>query len=150
VADDAFTTLRTVRNVVEGYGPRWNEHERVQTFTHPLWMLLVSAVVFVTREAYFTTLAVSIGCSLAAVTLLLRRARSAGTLLVCAMLLVSSRAFVDYSTSGLENPLTHLCLRRPACRPASRPRPARCADTDNRPGDADAARQRTAAPAGAR
>jgi hypothetical protein len=46
VSDDAFITLRTVRNLVEGEGPRWNLHERVQGFTHPLWMLLAVAQLF--------------------------------------------------------------------------------------------------------
>ena len=36
VADDAFITLRTVDNLLAGYGPRWNVVERVQTYTHPL------------------------------------------------------------------------------------------------------------------
>jgi DNA-binding MarR family transcriptional regulator len=39
VADDAFITFRTVHNALDGYGLRWNPAERVQTYTHPLWML---------------------------------------------------------------------------------------------------------------
>jgi arabinofuranosyltransferase len=110
MSDDAYVTLRSVQNFVEGYGPRWNPGERVQAFTHPLWMLCLSAAFFATREAYFTTLAVSIAVSTTAVALLLRQARSMATMALCAALLVSSKAFVDFSTSGLENPLTHLCL----------------------------------------
>jgi arabinofuranosyltransferase len=41
VSDDAFITFRTVDNALNGAGLRWNPAERVQTYTHPLWMLLV-------------------------------------------------------------------------------------------------------------
>ena len=71
MSDDAYITLRTVDNWINGYGPTWNVGERVQSFTHPLWMLLLSVFYFVTREAYFTTLALSIVISLAALFLLM-------------------------------------------------------------------------------
>ncbi len=60
VCDDAFITLRTIDNLMNGHGMRWNIAERVQTFTHPLWMLLLTGFYSVTREPYYTTLAVSI------------------------------------------------------------------------------------------
>jgi hypothetical protein len=43
MSDDAYITLRTVDNWVNGRGLVWNTAERVQTYTHPLWMLLLSA-----------------------------------------------------------------------------------------------------------
>ena len=64
VCDDAFITLRTIDNLVHGYGLRWNVDERVQSFTHPLWMLLVAAVYFFTREAFYTVSALSLLISL--------------------------------------------------------------------------------------
>lgn len=112
MSDDAYITLRTVDNFVNGYGLTWNVAERVQSFTHPLWMLLLSAVYFVTREAYYSTLALSALVSVAAVVLLLRYVAtpSPWSVLVGGAALILSKAFVDYSTSGLENPLTHLLL----------------------------------------
>ncbi len=59
VCDDAYITFRTVDNFVHGYGLRWNVDERVQGFTHPLWMLVVSLAYVVTREAYFTAIALA-------------------------------------------------------------------------------------------
>ena len=44
LSDDSFITLRTIDNVWHGYGLRWNPIERVQTYTHPLWMLLLSLI----------------------------------------------------------------------------------------------------------
>jgi arabinofuranosyltransferase len=111
MSDDAYITLRTVDNFVHGYGLRWNVAERVQAFTHPLWLFLISAFYLVTREAFYTTVVLSLLVSVLAVLALVRHHRRdpwAGVILVTALLL--SKGFVDYSTSGLENPLTHLLL----------------------------------------
>lgn len=107
--DDMWITLRAVDNFVRGYGLGWNGYERVQAFTHPLWMLLLSACYFVTREGYFTTLALSLACTFAILPIAKRHwSDDPERVLVLSVLLVSSMAFVDYSTSGLENPLTHV------------------------------------------
>lgn len=111
MSDDAYITLRTVDNFVHGYGLTWNVAERVQAYTHPLWMLVLSAFYFVTRDAYFTTLLISAAVSLAAVGLVVTRVRASWQGCLLAVLgLTLSKAFTDYSTSGLENPLTHLLL----------------------------------------
>jgi len=111
MCDDAFITLRTVDNFVQGYGLVWNVGERVQVYTHPLWMFLLSAFYAFTREPYFTTLIVSMALSLATVALLLWVShRHLTSLLLVGILLIGSKAFADYSTSGLENPLAHLLL----------------------------------------
>ncbi len=64
LADDAYIGLRTVDNLVHGQGLTWNVGERVQTFTCPLWILLHCAVYAVTREAYYTSICVSVLVSL--------------------------------------------------------------------------------------
>jgi arabinofuranosyltransferase len=111
VTDDAYITFRTIDNFVHGDGLGWNVDERVQSYTHPLWMFLMSVPYFVTREAFYTSIVVSLLLSGAAVWLAAwRHARTAahGALAIAALL--GCLAFVDYSTSGLENPLTHLLL----------------------------------------
>jgi len=50
----------------------WNVGERVQAYTHPLWMFVISAGVYFTHEFYFTSLALSILVSLAAAAVLAR------------------------------------------------------------------------------
>jgi arabinofuranosyltransferase len=111
VCDDAFITLRTVDNWVNGYGLRWNVVERVQAYTHPLWMLLLAGLYAITREPFYTTAYAAIATSLAAV---LVTARTLGfrrwTAPAAIALLTVSKAFAEYSTSGLENPLSHLVL----------------------------------------
>lgn len=109
LADDAFITLRSIDNCVNGYGLRWNVAERVQTYTHPLWMLVLLGAYSLTREPFYTPLIVSIVTSVIAFAVALSAARRVGAWAPLGMLLlVLSRSFVDYSTSGLENPLTHL------------------------------------------
>ncbi|MAE76146.1 MAG: hypothetical protein CMJ85_04675 [Planctomycetes bacterium] len=109
IGDDALITMRTVHNWHGGHGMVWNVGERVQTFTHPLWMLVLSAVTGVTGEYFFTVLWLQIALSLATVFVVVRVA--AEPLRAWAILVVAfSMAFLDYSTSGLENPLTHLLL----------------------------------------
>jgi arabinofuranosyltransferase len=111
LCDDAYITFRTVENLISGSGPRWNVLDRVQSFTHPLWMFLIAGVRAVTGEVYYSSIITSLILSLAAVLVLLRlsleRLRVAPLLLV---VLLFSRAFIDYSTSGLENPLAHLLV----------------------------------------
>ncbi len=111
VCDDAYITFRTVDNFVNGYGLTWNVAERVQSFSNPLWMLVVSVFYFFTREAFYTSIFLSLAASLAAASILAKRIsltpQSAGLAIV---ILVSSKAFIDYSTSGLENALSYLIL----------------------------------------
>lgn len=109
MADDAYITLRTVDNVIHGHGLRWNVAERVQTYTHPLWLLVVTAAYFITREPYYTVLALSALLSVSTfVVVIFFTARSYPAVLLSATALLLSKAFIDYSSSGLENPLSYI------------------------------------------
>ena len=111
LSDDAYITFRTVDNFVRGYGLTWNVGERVQVYTHPLWMFLMAGVAVLTGELFYTSLAISIVLSMAAVALLAFRLPVTSMGAVTALVIFSlSKAFIDYATSGLENPLTHLLL----------------------------------------
>lgn len=120
ISDDAYITFRVIENFLAGYGLTYNPFVRVQAYTHPAWMFLLSGVyrlewkVFPYSEnaLYFVAIFTSIIVSALAVWILLSKIASkdwlTGGLTIAALTL--SRAFVDYSTSGLENPLTHLLL----------------------------------------
>jgi len=111
VSDDAYITLRTISNFARGQGLTWNVGERVQSYTHPLWLLTLGLGIFFTREFYFTTIFVSIILSTAAFALIAFRLSKGGlTLAAVGAILIFSKAFIDYSTSGLENPLSNLLL----------------------------------------
>jgi len=110
MGDDAYITYRVVWNFVHGYGLTFNPDERVQAYTHPLWMLVMSGAHFVTREFFFTGTFVSWAFDIATLVVLMRWARTVprGALLV--FWLLTSKAFVDYTDSGLENPLSYFLV----------------------------------------
>lgn len=109
ISDDAYITFRTVDNFVNGYGLTWNTFERVQAYTHPLWMFLISLCYLFTNEIFFTVIIVSLIISILSVSIIpMKFSKSVfGSLLAISVLLFSN-AFVDYCTSGLENPLSYL------------------------------------------
>ena len=110
LGDDAFITFRTVMNATHGHGLTFNIGERVQSYTHPLWLLLLTGAFLVVGNVYYAAFLVSIGVSLAVFWLALRQAATRMEVWIVVAVLLGSRAFVDYSTSGLENPLSNLLL----------------------------------------
>lgn len=111
VCDDAFISARVVDNFWSGLGLRWNPSERVQAFTHPLWLAAMVLVRLAIHDAYWSLLALSLSVTLAVLWLVGQSCERdepfvAGIIGALAL----SKSFVDFSTSGLENPLTHLLL----------------------------------------
>lgn len=110
LGDDAFITFRSVENMVLGNGPRWNVADRVQTYTHPLWFLLLCLARALTGE--LPTTAQVLGLVVSAITMRWLAVRlglghaAAAALLLC----LASRACHVYATSGLETSLTQLLL----------------------------------------
>jgi arabinofuranosyltransferase len=99
-----------VLNVTHGFGLTFNIAERVQTYTHPLWMGLLTLGYLVTGNVYVTMFAAGMICSIAAFWLAVTRAISPVQALAAAITLLFSQAFVDFSTSGLENPLFNVLV----------------------------------------
>jgi arabinofuranosyltransferase len=120
VSDDAFITFRSIENFIHGYGPTYNIGVRVQSFTHPLWFLLQSLANGIlspwrgdflgSSQLYYVNVLLSIGISGAVVILLWLASADTKSAILGIAILSLSKAFVDYSTSGLENPLTHLLV----------------------------------------
>jgi arabinofuranosyltransferase len=111
LCDDSLITLRCVLNTLHGYGPNFNIDERVQAFTHPLWFLAVLGATWLTHSAIVALLLLSAGCSLACLWLVYDSI-GGGTwralLLACVLLLC--KPYVDFSASGLENPLANVLI----------------------------------------
>jgi arabinofuranosyltransferase len=108
VGDDVYISFRTVDNFVHGRGLRWNVVERVQAYTHPLWVLLCSIPYFLTREVFYTVICTSFLVCLAAI-FVFRTALAVNDrwrTAVFVLLLLASKSFMDWTTSGLENPLS--------------------------------------------
>ena len=110
IGDDAFITFRVVDNFVHGYGLTFNPDERVQAYTHPLWMLLLSAAYVATSDLFYTALALSYVLCVAALGIIFTSLNSVWRSALLFGVLLSSKAFVDYTSSGLEYPLSFLLL----------------------------------------
>ena len=113
MAEDAFITFRAVDNLLAGHGPVWNIGERVQVYTHPLWYLLLSIGTALTGSSFYVSFLLSWLCLAGIAWIVSRLIRTQmqnqwGWLAVA--ILAVSRAFTDYSSSGLENPLVHLLM----------------------------------------
>lgn len=114
VTDDAFITFRSVLNFINGDGLVFNLGERVQSYTHPLWFLMLSFFAYFDTNLYF--LSIVIGVVLTAFTLIYlkifykRNGSKDISLAFILVLFLNSDIFLQFSTSGLENSLTNLLL----------------------------------------
>lgn len=111
ISDDGFITMRAVDHLIEGRGFVYNADERVLGFTNPLWALLLTIPYLAVRDPFLAPILGSI--AVAGTTGAYVVFRGAKDCRVGALLLLAlsfSRSFVDFSTSGLENPLSHLLL----------------------------------------
>lgn len=129
IGEDALITFRTIDNFVHGYGLRWNVDERVQTYTHPLWLFVNTLPYAITREVPWTLATVCLACSLGAYVVVARRLIEQPRLLSIGLVLpiAASQTLVYYSTAGFETPLGFLliALFTVALFPTDRERPAR-------------------------
>ncbi len=118
LAEDAMLTFRQVLNFAEGYGMVWNVGERVQAFTHPVWFLLLSVAhvlsggLLNSNLLKFSSSLLSLCLSLAACLIFLKSLRGLNFNIVTLLLLAlfSSQAFIDYTSSGLENSLSYFLV----------------------------------------
>jgi arabinofuranosyltransferase len=111
VGEDTFITFRTIDQFVHGAGLRWNPDERVQSYTHPLWMLSNIPLYWLIREICTTVTVTALACTAATWLVIANRFRRRPGLLLLAVFLplAASRSFLLYSSSGFENALSHLC-----------------------------------------
>lgn len=110
ISDDAAITIRTVLNFINGYGPTFNIDERVQAYTHPLWFFLISALSLIFGNPFYVTFLLSITIASFVSWLLISQATNFWAGVLTAGVLILSKAYTDFSTSGLENPLSHLLI----------------------------------------
>ena len=111
ISDDALITVRCILNMLHGYGPVFNIDERVQAFTHPLWFLCAAAATALLASPWIALLILSMAAT--ALTLWLLFLRLGGGLpagIAACVLLLLSKSFLDYATSGLETPLTNVLI----------------------------------------
>lgn len=108
--DDSYITFRYVERFLEGKGITFNDNERVEGFSHPLWFFLLSFLKFIFPfELEFLSHCLGF---LASLILLYFLTKNEGLFpsALGGLLLLSTPAFLYYSTSGLETPLFALFI----------------------------------------
>ena len=78
VAEDAYIPFRVLDNFLNGYGLRWNVSDRVQTYTDPLFLGIITFVTWLSGNVYLSVIAVSLLLTLAAFFLVMRSASNVG------------------------------------------------------------------------
>ncbi|MFP4459762.1 MAG: hypothetical protein ACLFSQ_09265 [Candidatus Zixiibacteriota bacterium] len=105
VLDDAYITFRTVEHFVEGRGLVWNAGERVQTFTHPLWMFIMSFFYSLTGDFYYTSIFLSLAFLIATLILVFIYYRKAELplpkLSLFLLAILSCKSIMDFIASGM-------------------------------------------------
>lgn len=112
VSDDAYITFRVVDNAVNGYGLRWNIDERVQGYTHPLWMFLHIPFYYFYRNIFQVTIGLSAVLGALGAAAVLRSAPASPWHRIGLVLLplCLSTAYCDHIIDGLESSLTLLLM----------------------------------------
>ena len=114
--DDSLISFRQAWNAIHGQGFTWNFDQRVQAFTHPTWILLLTSLLWITEELYYTTYLTSIVLSLLSIFWIIKhhndinQRKNTFALFFPLGCLAFSQAYADYMTSGLENPLSYLLI----------------------------------------
>lgn len=127
LADDAWISFRAAEHLATGQGLRWNVDERVQAFTNPAWVLLLAAGRALGPPVYEVARVASLALTVAAVAGawgVVRRTAGGLSGLAVVGCLLTTRAFVHFSSSGLEAPLAYALL---AVALAASARPGRAA-----------------------
>ena len=138
VTEDAYITMQSVENLWEGYGPNFNRGLRVESFSHPLWFLiLVILRVFGASALPMIAAWTGVLLSVAGLWFVSDAARSrlpaGATLPWGGMVIACLPAFWDFASSGLETGPTFLWIGASAWlltrtvhgeRPAGAPVPA--------------------------
>ncbi|MEO7794579.1 MAG: hypothetical protein ABIV06_07370 [Thermoanaerobaculia bacterium] len=111
ITDDAFITFRSIEQLLVGNGLQFNPHERVQAFTHPAWLglllpLRAAGLPLAAAAFVLSWLAVCVALILLWRTFSAQPARA----WLCVAAVVGSRVLVDFSSSGLETPLSILLV----------------------------------------
>ena len=74
---------------------------------HPLWMFLVAGIYAISNNIYLSVFIISLLLSLAAILLVFYRVKDPLMIFLTGFLVCSSKAYMDYAGSGLENPLSY-------------------------------------------
>ncbi len=109
VQDDAYIFFRYSENWTNGWGPVWNQGERVEGYTSPAWLTMLTLLRLATGSFEPGVHVISLGLGIGALVLLFLLAggiaRNVWAGLAATLLMASDRTFALWSTSGMETRL---------------------------------------------
>lgn len=112
--EDAYITFRYVQNWINGNGLVYNLGDKVEGFTHPLWLFLIAIPSFLGLDVRASALILSLLISIAGLLLIIFRDRGEDEQPLifpfAALLLITHTGYRDFSVSGLEFPLVVLLM----------------------------------------
>ena len=108
-SDDSYHGYVMVKHLLEGNGFVYNIGERACATTAPLYTLSIAVPCFFTGEYFFTTIVLDVVYTAIAYYIFAYRiCRSRAQVIYGFLALIGSKAFLSYTTSGLENSLLFL------------------------------------------
>jgi arabinofuranosyltransferase len=112
VTEDAYITFRVIDNFINGYGLRWNIDERVQVYTHPLWMLINIPPYWLTGNIFISSSIMSAIIGYSSVFWIIRQcpARYIPILIFVLLPFIASESINNFVVCGLETPLSMFLL----------------------------------------
>ncbi|TFH36300.1 MAG: hypothetical protein E4G99_05275 [Anaerolineales bacterium] len=118
ISEDSFITFRYVSNTVDGFGPVFNIGERVQGFTHPLWLILLVLGSKIAANPIFLSIAYGLVFTFLTIAILGRalaqivhnRITLSVLLTLICLLWSLSDPWLSFQTGGLENSLSNLLI----------------------------------------
>jgi hypothetical protein len=116
VSDDSFITFRYVKNFIDGNGIVYNVGERVEGYTHFLWLLILSAASFIGFDPVTASMWIGIACFAALLIIYLRISQKEQPskigyyLPLTAILLALHYDMLVWATGGLETSLYTLLI----------------------------------------
>jgi arabinofuranosyltransferase len=110
LCDDAYINFRVIDNFWNGYGLRWNIDERVQVYTSPLWLLILLILSPLFTSVYWLGIVTSLVLSISAVYITAKKYLNFSIYqsIIFLFALSVSSFFIDFATSGLEQPIAYL------------------------------------------
>ncbi len=108
-SDDSYHGYVMVKHLVEGNGFVYNIGERACATTSPLYTLSVAIPYLLTREMFFTSMLLDVFYTAIAYYIFAwKMCRTKSQVMYGFLALIGSKAFLSYTTSGLENSLLFL------------------------------------------
>ncbi len=110
INEDAFIIFRSIENFMHGFGLQYVIDDRSQSYTDPLWIICHVLLRFVFSNILYASIFFSLLCTALMLYVISRYFSATKWLVTCFIFipLALSISFLEYSTSGLENPLSHL------------------------------------------